>query len=164
MTVIEWIGLGLALIAMLVGVVGCLLPAVPGTPLVLAAAVIHRLCFGERSVGLTILLLMAFVTAIALVLDYAASVLGTRKMGASWRGVLGAIVGAFIGLFFSIPGILLGPLLGALLFEYYATRDFRQAGKAGLGAVLGMFVGALGKFVCAVGMTLLFLAAWFFGW
>ena len=59
---------------------------------------------------------MAFFMILSLVLDFLASVVGAKKLGATWRGMLGAVVGATVGLFFSLPGLILGPLLGAFLF------------------------------------------------
>ena len=91
--------------------------------------------------------------------DYLASVIGARKLGATWRGMLGAVVGALIGILFSLPGIILGPFLGALLFEFLGGRDVREAALAGAGAMLGIFVGALGKVACSAAMIGLFAAS-----
>ena len=158
MSVEQGVGLALALIIMIIGLLGCVLPAIPGTPLVLIGAVAHRLYFGASSVNNWVLVALILLTLLSLLLDYLASTLGARKLGATWRGMLGAIVGAIVGLFFSLPGILLGPFLGALLFELLGGYEFKNALKAGVGAFLGLLAGALGKCAIAVVMITLFAA------
>jgi uncharacterized protein len=81
---------------------------------------------------------------------------GAKQLGASSRGVFGAVVGAVIGLFFSLPGILFGPFLGALVFELAGRREFKDAARAGLGATLGLLAGAVGKLLCCLLMMGLF--------
>jgi uncharacterized protein YqgC (DUF456 family) len=156
MTAVEWIGFALALAVMILGLVGCVLPGVPGTPLVLAAAIGHRLYFGANSVSNAVLAILVLLTLFALGLDYLATLFGARKMGASWRGLLGALVGGVVGLFFSLPGLLLGPFIGALTFELVGGRDFSEATRAGVGTIIGLVIGAAGKVACCIAMTALF--------
>ncbi len=152
----QVIGLIVALLAMLVGLIGSVLPGIPSTPLVLAAALVHRLVFGEHGASLLVLILLAALTGLSLLMDYLASILGARKLGATWRGMVGAILGTIIGLFFSLPGLILGPFLGATLLEAWGGREWKQAGKAGAGAVLGMVLGSVGKVACCAAMMALF--------
>jgi hypothetical protein len=152
----EIIGLSVALVVMLVGLVGSIVPGLPGSPLVLIAAILHRLFFGTQSVNNTVLLALVVMTVASLVLDFLATMLGAKKFGATWRGAVGAVVGGVIGLFFSLPGIILGPFLGATLFELLGRKEFKKAMKAGTGAVLGLLVGTVGKFAICVMMILLF--------
>jgi uncharacterized protein YqgC (DUF456 family) len=154
----QWVGLILVLVVMGVGIVGSVVPGLPGAPLVLIGAIGHRIYFGQASASNLVLGILVGLTLASLVLDYIASVLGARKMGATWRGVAGALVGAVVGLFFGPVGIILGPLLGALLFEMLGGRDFPEATRAGAGALLGLFVGIVGKLACCVAMTALFAA------
>jgi uncharacterized protein len=156
MTTWEIIGLSLALLVMLAGLVGSLVPGLPGTPIVLAAAVIHRLCFGQDSASNFVLIILTLLTAVALTFDFLAGMLGANKFGATWRGALGAMLGGLVGLFFGLPGIIVGPFVGATLFELLGDRELKLALKAGLGATLGLFAGIVGKFSVAVVMILLF--------
>lgn len=158
MTTGEIIGLSLALLVMLAGLIGSLFPALPGPPLVLAAAVGHRLVFGEASISNFVLVLLVLLTLLALALDFLASMLGARKFGATWRGVTGAVVGGVVGLFFSLPGIILGPFVGAMLFEMLGDKEFKNAAHAGLGATVGLLLGIMGKFSIGVVMIILFAA------
>jgi uncharacterized protein YqgC (DUF456 family) len=126
MTTVEIIGLSVALLVMLAGLVGSIVPVLPGTPLVLAAAVGHRLYFGQTSVSNFVLGILVALTLISLLFDFLAGMLGAKKIGATWRGMTGAVIGGIIGLFFSLPGIILGPFLGAMLFECWVPRNSKR--------------------------------------
>jgi uncharacterized protein YqgC (DUF456 family) len=156
MTVEQIIGLVLTWLLMGVGLVGSVLPGLPGTPLVLAAAVLHRLYFGAASVGNLVLALLVSLTLLSLFLDYVASLVGARKLGATWRGVVGAVLGGACGLFVGPVGVLVGPFLGATALELASGREFSESAKAGLGAFLGLLAGAVGKIACCVAMIGLF--------
>jgi len=156
MTAEQIIGLSLALFVMCFGLAGSVLPGIPSTPLVMLAAIGHRLYFGAASASTLALIILGALMVVSLVMDYLASMVGAKPLGATWRGVLGAVIGGLIGIFFSLPGIILGPFLGALLFEMIGGREWKEAARAGLGAVLGLFAGALGKLACCVAMMGLF--------
>lgn len=156
MTWEQIIGLSLALLVMLVALIGNVIPGIPGTPLALIAAVAHRLYFGQSSVNNIVLIVLILLTVLALVFDFLGSALGAKKLGATWRGVTGAVVGGLIGLFFSLPGIILGPFVGATLFEMIGDKEFKKAAKAGAGAVIGLALGAIGKSAVCVVMIALF--------
>lgn len=154
----QIIGLLLALLLMSVGVAGSVLPGLPSTPVVLLVAIGHKLYFGPAGADWWVIAVLALITVVSLVVDYLASVYGAKRLGATWRGALGAIVGGLIGIFFNLPGILLGPFVGALVFELAGRRTVKQASMAGVGATLGLLAGVLGKLLCCVAMMLLFTA------
>jgi uncharacterized protein len=156
MTTGEIIGLSLTLLVMLAGLIGSLLPVLPGTPLVLLAAIGHRLYFGEAGASNLVLGILAMLTLISMLFDFLAGMLGAKKFGATWRGMIGAVIGGIIGLFFNLPGIILGPFLGAMLFEMLGDKEFKVAVKAGLGATVGLLLGVVGKFSIGVVMMILF--------
>ncbi len=156
MTWLQVLGLVVVLLVMLVGVAGSILPGIPGPPLVLGAAVVHRLCFGEAGASVLVLGLLVALTLLSLSLDYLATVYGARKMGATKLGVIGAAVGVVVGLFFGFPGVLAGPFIGAMAFEMLGGREWRDAGRAGFGATLGLLAGAVGKLACCLAMMGLF--------
>lgn len=149
-------GFSLAMLVMLAALVGTLVPVLPGTPIALAAAVAHRLYFGNTSVNNTVLVVLVLLTLLSLVFDFGASVVGAKKLGATWRGALGAVLGGIIGIFFSLPGLILGPFVGAVLFELLGRQEFRKAAQAGTGAVLGLLLGVIGKVSICVLMIGLF--------
>ena len=156
MTAEQIIGLSLALLIMCVGLAGSILPGIPSTPLVLLAAIGHRLYFGETVPGNWALIILVAITAFLLLVDYLASMYGAKRLGATWRGVFGAVVGGLVGIFFNLPGILLGPFIGAVVFEMAGGRKFKEAGRTGLGATLGLLGGAVAKLGCCVAMMGLF--------
>src|SRR5262249_18051402 len=87
-TTAEIIGLSLALLIMVIGFVGSVVPGLPGTPLILIAAIGHRLCFGAHSVSNLVLTVLILLTLGSVLLDYVASVYGAKRFGATWRGAL----------------------------------------------------------------------------
>ena len=156
MTTEQIIGLSLTLLVMLAGLIGSLLPVLPGVPLVLVAAIGHRLYFAAASVSNLMLWILVTLTLISIVFDFLAGMLGAKKFGATWRGMTGAVLGGIVGLFFNLPGIILGPFIGATLFEMLGDKEFKKAAHAGLGATVGLLLGIVGKFSICVVMIILF--------
>lgn len=152
MTTEQVIGLSIALVLMFIGLAGSILPGIPSTPVVMAAAVGHKLYFGPTGPAWWVLLILGLITALSLVMDYLTAVYGAKKLGATWRGATGAIVGALIGIFFSFPGLILGPFIGAMVFEMAGGREPKEASRAGLGATIGLLAGAIGKVACCLAM------------
>jgi uncharacterized protein YqgC (DUF456 family) len=148
-----------ALVALLfvVGLVGSVMPALPGVVLILAGAVVHAVATGFEPIGPGRLALLALIMVVAYALDYAAGALGVKRFGGSGWAVTGAVVGALVGLFFGLPGLLLGPLVGSLAAEYAYTRQLNTSARAAFGTVVGLLVGAVAKIGLALTMIALFL-------
>jgi hypothetical protein len=153
----QIIGLVVALLLMLGGLAGSILPGLPGPPLVLLTAIGHRLYFGDASMGNWGLVFLAGLMTLSIALDYLAGLLGAKKMGATWRGVVGAALGALVGIFLGPLGILAGPFVGATVLELAGGREFQESARAGAGAAIGMVLGAVGKVACCVAMIGLFV-------
>ncbi len=156
MTTEQIIGLTLALILMGGSLLGSVLHLLPGAALIFFIALGHRLFFGPAGASTWVLATVAGVGLLAMLIDFLATMVGARKLGATRRGMWGAVIGALAGLFFGLPGILLGPFTGAFLLEQLGGRPTREAAKAGLGALLGLMAGAVGQFVCGLVMIGLF--------
>ncbi|HMJ89584.1 MAG TPA: DUF456 family protein, partial [Candidatus Acidoferrum sp.] len=122
MTTEQIVGLVIALVIMFIGCAGAVLPGIPSTPLVLIAAIAHKLYFRADGVGWIVMTMFVGITEVALLMDYLATVYGAKRFGATKKGMVGAIVGGLIGLFFNLPGIILGPFIGATLFELLGKR------------------------------------------
>lgn len=151
----------LAGLCVLVGIVGTVLPVLPGIVLVYVGLLIAAIANGfERISGWTMAVLAIFV-GFALVIDFIASAFGTKIAGASKWAFGGAAVGVLVGLFFGLPGILLGPFIGAVLFEVVVTQNVGLSLKAGVGATLGLLAGGLAKVALTFAMIGMFLLAWF---
>lgn len=157
MTTVLWI---LAVILVLVGIAGTLLPALPGIPLVFGGLVLAAWIDGFNRVGWLPLLVMGLFTVASFAIEPYVSGRGARRYGASRQAVIGASIGALVGLFFGLPGLVAGPFLGASVGELLARGDLGRAGRAGLGAWQGFVIGTVLKFVLALVMVTLFMAAY----
>ena len=148
------------LLLMAVGLVGAILPVFPGTTLILAAAILHRMMLGPaKSIGWWSIALLVALTLASYALDFAGSWYGARRFGATRWGVAGAATGAIIGLFFGLPGLLLGPIIGTFAGEIIGGKRLIAAGRAGWGALLGNLAGTLAKLLIAMAMVGWFLFA-----
>jgi uncharacterized protein len=151
----------LAALLVALGIVGLLLPVLPGAPLLLAGLVVAAWAEGFEKVGWTSLALIAVLGLLGSFIDFAAGALGAKRFGASKAGMAGAAAGALLGLFFGLPGILLGPFFGAVAGELLARRDAQAASRAAVGAALGLAFGAAAKLALAFTMLGVFLLARF---
>jgi uncharacterized protein len=131
--------------ALLAGLAGTVLPAVPGAALlVLGAALVAWAEDFTRVSGWTVAACAA-LGALILATDFVAGALGAKAFGASRWAVLGAGIGLFVGMFLGLPGIVLGPAVGAIALEYARDPSFERAMKAGVGAFLGFVLGTAVK-------------------
>ena len=147
MTVLYWLLVAL----MVVGVIGAVVPAIPGASLIVAAIVVWGIVHGFGSVSIA-LPVAVVVLLLSMGVDFLATFWGAKRFGASKWGQIGAVVGLLLGFFGLLPalpfggplvGILFGPLIGAIVGELIYRRDFVIAVKAGLGIVVGSLVGNL---------------------
>lgn len=154
----EYVLWSLALLFVLSGLAGMILPAVPGPPLVFAGLLCAAWAEDFVHVGWGTLTLLGGMAVLALIADFVAGAFGARHYGSSNRAMIGAAIGAVVGLFFGLPGLVLGPFIGALVGELTARADLRAAGRAGIGAVIGLALGTAAKMALAVAMIGIFLA------
>jgi uncharacterized protein len=157
--IVLWI---LAALLMVAGIAGTVLPALPGTALILAGIVLGAGIDDFVHVGTVPLVVVTVLAVLAWVLDYVAGLMGAQQVGASRQALVGAALGTVAGLFMGLVGVLFMPLVGAAVGEYMARRDQRHALKVGVATWLGMLVGMLAKIVLGFMMIGVFLAAlWF---
>jgi uncharacterized protein YqgC (DUF456 family) len=149
-----------AAMLILAGLVGAVVPALPGIPLIFAGIWLIAGVDGYGHVGLWWLVGIAAVGAVGLTVDLVAGALGTKKVGASRHAVWGALLGTIVGLFFGLPGLLLGPFLGAVLGELAAGSGVLRSAHVGASASIGMILGAVVKLIASLMMVALFGAAW----
>ncbi|HEV7672154.1 MAG TPA: DUF456 family protein [Thermoanaerobaculia bacterium] len=149
-----------AVVLILVGMAGTVLPALPGTPLVFVGLLLAAWADGFTKVGWFTLVLLALLTAASLGIDFFASSLGAKKVGASRLAIAGSVLGGLVGFFFGLPGLFLGPFVGAALGEYISLRSLKRAGKVGLATWLGILFGTAAKIALAFTMLGLFIFAY----
>lgn len=149
----------LSILLIVAGLAGTVLPALPGTALVLAGIALAAWIDDFTRIGGLTLTLVAVLAALAWVLDVVAGLLGAQRVGASREALIGAALGTVVGLFMGLVGVLFMPLVGAAIGEYVARRDHAQALKVGTATWLGMMLGMIAKVVLAFMMVGLFLVA-----
>jgi len=147
-------------VLILAGLIGALIPALPGIPMIfggiwLIAAIDHY-----RHVGMWWLLLIALIGVIGLAMDLLAGALGAKRVGASHQAIIGALLGTMIGVFFGLPGLVLGPFLGAVLGELASGNSVLRSTHVGIGTWIGLIFGTLVKLVASLTMVALFGARW----
>jgi uncharacterized protein YqgC (DUF456 family) len=147
-----------AIVLMAIGLIGTVLPAVPGAIIILAAAVIHQIMLGtEKSLGWWNIAALGLLTLLSSALEFAAGYFGAKRFGATKWGAFGAMLGVIVGLFFPFPGLIIGPVVGAIAGELLAGKRLVSAGRAGWGTLLGNLAGMLGKLTIGLVMVSWFL-------
>jgi uncharacterized protein len=149
-----------AAILTLIGVIGTIVPLLPGVPLVFAGLALAAWVDGFEQVSGFTVAVLGFLTLMAMAIDFAASAFGTKIAGASRWAFFGAALGAIVGIFFGPIGLFVGPFIGAVLLEVWATQNIERSLKAGVGASVGILLGAVAKIALAFTMIGLFALAW----
>ena len=150
----------LAALLALVGLAGTIVPALPGLPLVFAGMLLAAWTDGFEQVSVWIIVLLGLLTLVSFAVDFWATAHGARRVGASRKAVIGAVIGTFAGLFFFPVGLLVGPFAGALVGEMLHGREWRQATKVGFGTWIGVVLAVVLKLGLAFAMIGIFAIAW----
>jgi uncharacterized protein YqgC (DUF456 family) len=156
MTVVLWI---VAVVMVIVGLIGVVMPALPGHMLIFAGLVLGAWAEGFTRVGIWTLVVLGLIALASYGVDFIAVALGAKRLGASPRAMTGAALGTLAGLFFGLPGVIIGPFVGAVIGELTTHRDFGKAGKAGVAAWIGFAIGTGVKVALAFLMIGIFLVA-----
>ncbi|NOQ24488.1 MAG: DUF456 family protein [Bacteroidales bacterium] len=157
----EYVLLAFAIILIIVGLVGCVLPIIPGPPLsFLGILILNFTEFAQYSTNF--LLVIAFAAILVTVLDYIVPIWGTKKFGGTKAGMWGATLGMIIGMIFFGPiGLILGPLVGAIIGESIKGANRKDAFRSGLGAFLGFLLGTGLKLATSIYITWHFVNGFF---
>jgi len=148
----------LTIVLFAVGLIGAVVPVLPGTTIILAAAIIHRVMLGpDKSIGWRTIIVLVVLTLASYALDALAGYFGAKYFGATKWGTFGAILGALVGLFFGLIGLFIGPVIGAIVGEVIAGKRMIDAGRAGWGSLLGNIGAMLAKLITALAMITIFL-------
>ncbi|MBL9203860.1 MAG: DUF456 domain-containing protein [Opitutaceae bacterium] len=142
----------------LVGLIGIIVPLLPGTTLILAGMILHKILL-PNSISTTALAVITLFWGLSVLADFAGVLIGTRLAGGTRWGMAGAGLGALVGVCFSVPALILGTLAGAVLAEKAISgAPDQQALRSGVGAAAGFFVSTLARLACAAVMIILFLS------
>jgi uncharacterized protein YqgC (DUF456 family) len=172
-TILYWI----LIAVMLVGVVGAVVPGIPGPSLILGAILVWtvvQVSQGVANVSWLPLIAIFLILILSAGVEFLATYWGARQAGASKWGQIGAFVGLALGFFGLLPawlfggpllGILIGPLLGAITGEFIYRRELpvgertNQSVKAGLGVVVGSLIGNLIEGLLAIAAVIIFVVS-----
>lgn len=154
----------LAVLCALFGIVGSIVPGLPGPPVSWVALLLLSLSAAAAYTP-TFLIVMAVVAAVITVLDYLVPIWGTKRFGGTKAGTRGSTWGLVVSILvlpllgitigpFGIIGILAGPFVGAYIGERNAGNDESMALRSAFGSFVGFLAGTVMKLTyCIVVMV-----------
>lgn len=149
-------------ILIIAGIIGCLVPIIPGPPMCYLALILMSIAKDWQPYSANFLVTWAIITVIVVLLDYVVPIFGAKKYGASKAGIWGSAAGMLIGLIFFPPwGMLPGAFLGALVVELISGKQRDAALKASFGVFIGTIFGIGLKLAVSGIMSFYFVAAMF---
>jgi len=152
----DYILVVVGVLIMILGIIGCLVPVLPGPPLnFVGLLLLHFSRFAQFTKWT--LIIFASIAIVVTILDYLVPMWGTKKFGGSKYGTRGAAIGLIIGLFLGPLGIIIGPLAGAFVGEMIFKDDINYAIKAGFGSLVGFLAGVGLKLAASFVMTFYFV-------
>ena len=167
MTPLEYAGLTIFILVMLIGFFSILL-GLPGTLVILFDVLVYAIVTGFDKIGFGILLALVAFSALAESLEFLFGITWARRYGTSKRGVAASVVGGIIGAVLLTPvflglgaliGSFLGALAGAFAVEILSQRELKPAARAGFGALMGRLAGLFAKGLCGLAMVIITLLA-----
>jgi uncharacterized protein YqgC (DUF456 family) len=182
--------LWITLLVILVGLLGSVLPALPGVPLIFAAALVYAYVTDFDVVGAPVLVLLGLFALLAFAADFVSTAYGARRFGASNWGTVGGAIGGLVGalagtLFFGVGalfGLLAGAIGGVFAGEYLRRRrqapsrgeqrrvrsvrggrgDWRRTSRAAGGVIVGYLFGAVAQGILGLLSVIVFVVALFY--
>jgi len=167
----DWLLIAIGIIFLITGLLGAVLPVLPGPPLSFAALILLQFTkfkpFTEE-----FLIIMGLIMAAVTILDYIIPIYGTKRFGGSKQGVRGSTIGLIVGIIvlpatgillgpFGILGIILGPFIGAYIGEKMSGKESDAALKAALGSFIGFLAGTFMKLVYSIVVAVYFFIGLF---
>ena len=156
MTIALWT---LVIVLMALGVVGTVLPVLPGAVLIFGGAVLGAWIDDWTRVSWWTLGVLGVLAALSIACDFIAASVGAKRIGASPLAVSGAAIGTLAGVFTGLWGLLFMPLVGAAIGEFIAMRNLQRAGRVGIATGVGLLIGVVVKLAFAFSMIGIFVAA-----
>lgn len=148
-----------AIILLLAGIAGCIVPLLPGPPLAYGSLILLQVS-SYKPYSVKFLVVWGLVTLLVVIADYYIPVWGTKKFGGTRAGVWGAAIGLFAGIFFFPPlGLIAGPFIGAFAGEMLNNQDAGKALRSATGSFVGFLAGTLMKIGISIVMGYYFFTA-----
>ncbi len=155
----------LAVLLIIIGLAGIVLPAIPGVPLMFVGMLLAAWGDGFTHLRIGYMVALGILTLLSIGVDFWAAALGAKRVGASRLALIGAVIGTVAGLFFGPIGLFVGPFAGAMIGQLMHgrkldTQGIGHATRVGLGTWLGIVFGVALKLMLALAMIGLFAWAW----
>ena len=138
-----------ALLLIVCGVAGTIVPALPGIPMIFVGAWIIAYVDQWQYFGLWTLVFLGVLTGLSILIDTFSQTLGAQKAGATKYGLWGAGIGTVAGIFFGLIGIFIFPVIGAFIGEFFGHQDMRLATKVSWATWVWMIFGIAAKVAIA---------------
>ena len=148
-----------AVLLIVVGVAGTVLPALPGVPLIFGGVLLAAWIGDFQRISVFTVVVMAILAVLGIIIDYVAAAVSAKRAGASKEGIIGAAIGTLAGVFTGLWGLLFMPLVGAAVGELIAHKEVFRAGKVGAATWFGLLVATAVKLAIAFTMVGVFIAA-----
>lgn len=148
----------LTICLLIVGLIGSVVPFLPGPLLIFVAGIVHTVLRPESAMSAWGFVILSVLLVVSYVVDFVSGAMGARWFGASRWGIAGVFIGGIVGMFFGPLGLIFGPLVGGMAFEIvFAKMRFHPAAKSAWGSLLGAGVGLVVRIVVSVAMVATFL-------
>ena len=155
-----------AVLLVVVGIAGTVLPMLPGVPLVFAGLLLAAWHGGFDQVSILTMVMIGIIASMAWAVDFFASVVTAKKAGASKYALWGAAIGAVVGIAGGIVGLIIGPAIGAIIGELITHKNTSKeatskATAVGIAAGLGFVLALVIKIVLVLTMLAVFAYAYY---
>ena len=141
---------------MLVGIIGSVVPALPGPPLSYVGLLLLQLT-DKVQFSTSFLVVWGIVVLAVTILDYLLPIWTTKKVGGSKAGINGSIIGMVVGIIFTPIGMILGTLLGAIIGEIIGGASGDKALKSGLATFVGTMLSIGIKLIVCVSLLMYYI-------
>lgn len=153
----KTIALIITIIMFIIGIIGTILPALPGVVLIFGGMLVYGFMTGFAGLSVWFFLMQLAVTVVIFVVDFMASAVSTKKYGGSRQAAFGAALGTILGLIVLGPlGIIIGPFAGSVAAEILLGKEIKQAIRVGFGSLVGVMGGTIFKLAAEAVMIIYF--------
>lgn len=155
----PWLVWTVCVACVVVGFLGTILPILPGAPLIFLGILLAAWWENFSRISVFTVVISGVFALLTIIVDFVASYMGAKRVGASRAALFGSILGSLVGIFFLLPGLIVGPFLGALAGEWWSAKNFSRATRVGIGTWVGMLLGTAAKIGLSLTMIGVFLLA-----
>ena len=142
----------IAIVLGIVGLVGTVIPVLPGTIISFMGLVAASFTDGSN-IEVVVLTIWGIVSVTVIALDYLLPGYLSKRFGGTKWGSWGATIGTILGIFIGPAGLILGPFACAVVGELLGEKlSMREALRVGFGSMLSFVVGTIFKFIVGVFM------------